>query len=100
MTDDDAQTDPARARRDATYMVFEKLTVTDERDGKRVGAWTLIATRVKAPTDSHAILEVIGTHDEPVEGFDAKRRMLPHWAVLVRDYRPRERKAVTTEDWA
>lgn len=54
--------------------------------------WFQIGDDVAAATDRKAITSVIGTPDEPVEGFDADRRLLPHAAVLVGQWHERQLK--------
>ncbi len=109
-----AAPEPPKAKRSPTYHVFELQTLlrvadATEADGtvdrftvesKGVKAWVQIAENVQAATDRLAIVSVIGTEEKPVEGFDAKRRMRPHWAPLIAEYEPRTRTRKVHEDWA
>ncbi len=111
MTDDPNGTPAEAARkRSPTYHVFERQTlarveaVVEEgastghvRVKDEVSAWVLIASVVAGATDRKAIASVIGTHENPVEGFDAERRLLPHVAVLTCHWRVRERTRTVNE---
>ncbi len=112
---DDAKAapEPPKPKRSPTYHVFEhqvlaRVVTENEVEGgketvrvvEQVGAWVLIAKDVKGATDRKAIESVIGTAEEPCEGFDTKRRLGQFWAPLVVEFEPRKRKREVSEGWA
>ncbi len=114
-----AAAEEAKRRRSPVYHVFEgcqMLHVADVLDalgdspggtaiattlrGKAVPAWVPVKHKVNGATDRKAIESVIGTAEDPVDGFDEKRRLHKFVAVLTRHWEPRKRKRTVTEDWA
>jgi hypothetical protein len=90
--------------------IFEPQPHTEARNAVRpvkikaagapVMAWVLIAPEVSAPTGQHAIDLVTGTAENPVDGFDADRRLHPFCPVLVDKWEPRQRVRTVTEAWS
>jgi hypothetical protein len=64
------------------------------------GGWFVLVSDVNGATDRKAIEAVIGTQEDPVEGFDAVRRLGVFCAVLTRHWEPRQRTRTVTEGWA
>ncbi len=92
--------DDEKVTRSPVYHVFEWQTLFIDVEGDDplpVGAWVKLAMDVPGATDRKAIESVIGTHEHPVEGFDADRRLLPHVAVLTRHWNVRERTRTVNE---
>ncbi len=107
-----------RRKRSPVYHVFEDCPMVHaaaavealkaaglssaENEVKRltVRAWVPVQHKVNGATDRKAIESVIGTAENPVDGFDEKRRLHKFVAVLTRHWEPRKRKRTVTEDWA
>lgn len=98
---DQLTTDQGARKRSPRYHVFEMRTLDpitlDDRIAHPLKAWVQIGENVSGATDRKAIEAVIGTNENPVEGFDADRRLLPHVAVLTRHWTPRTRKRVVSQ---
>ncbi len=100
--------DDEKVTRSPVYHVFELQRVVQPHPAAKTGdgdvtvmawglAWVEIGWDVPGATDRKAIESVIGTHEHPVRGFDADRRLLPHVAVLTRHWNPRERTRTVNE---
>jgi hypothetical protein len=64
----------------------------DENMPVALNGWFQIGDEVAGATDRKAITSIVGTPEEPAEGFDADRRLLPHAAVLVGQWHERRLK--------
>ncbi len=112
-----ARTEAESRKRSPVYHVFEDCPMVHVADvldalgnssgdvaaalkGKAVRAWVPVRHAVLGATDRKAIEAVIGTAENPIDGFDEKRRLHKFVAVLTRHWEPRKRKRTVTEDWA
>ena len=77
--------DEAKAGPNADYVLDENMPVA-------LNGWFQIGDEVAGATDRKAITSIVGTPEEPAEGFDADRRLLPHAAVLVGQWHERRLK--------
>ena len=77
-------------RRTDTFSMSDVEAVLRDAMPVVLHGWFQIGDDVSGATDRKAITSIIGTPEEPAEGFDADRRLLPHAAVLVGQWHERQ----------